>query len=229
MARLDFPRSLAEFQPISGLPRPVAAISWPAAGRTAFVARAVATTAAIPWPWRPAAVPSVSAPDPVTAGTGPAPHPAAAAALVRRAYLVTTHTPAFSAVQLQAPTRARALRDGVDDAASSCAAPWCGRARTSFQARWSWTRACRWSGGRAARRPAARRAEVILAGAVEVRGHGSVRIRLAVVPDLSAATFARFAEEVITPAYCGLDRWLASFRSLCGSYSTHWPTVIGDP
>jgi len=39
----------------------------------------------------------------------------------------------------------------------------------------------------------------ILAGAVEVRGHGSGRIRLAVVPDLSAATFARFAEATIAP------------------------------
>ena len=43
-------------------------------------------------------------------------------------------------------------------------------------------------------------AQAILAGAVEVRGHGSGRIRLAVVPDLRpAATFARFAEEAITP------------------------------
>ena len=67
-----------------------------------------------------------------------------------------------------------------------------------------------------------------LAGAVEVRGHGSGRIRLAVVPDLSAATFARFAEEAITPGSVVLTDGWHSFRALGGSYD-HRPTVIGDP
>src|SRR3712207_2751426 len=68
----------------------------------------------------------------------------------------------------------------------------------------------------------------ILAGAVEVRGHGSGRIRLAVVPDLSAATFARFAEEAITPGSVVLTDGWPSFRALSDSYQ-HRPTVIGDP
>ena len=70
--------------------------------------------------------------------------------------------------------------------------------------------------------------KAILAGAVEVRGYGSGRIRLAVVPDLSAATFARFAEEAITPGSAVLTDGWHSFRARGGSYD-HWPTVIGDP
>jgi len=72
--------------------------------------------------------------------------------------------------------------------------------------------------------------KVILAGAVEVRGRGrgSGRIRLAVIPDLSAATFARFAEEAIMPGSAVLTDGWPSFRGLSGSYQ-HRPTVIGDP
>ena len=70
--------------------------------------------------------------------------------------------------------------------------------------------------------------KAILAGAVEVRGRGSGRIRLAIVPDLSAATFARFAEAAITPGSTVLTDGWHSFRALSGSYQ-HRPAVIGDP
>ena len=65
--------------------------------------------------------------------------------------------------------------------------------------------------------------KAILAGAVEVRGRGSGRIRLAVVPDLSAATFARFAEEAITPGSTVLTDGWPSFRALNGATSTGRP------
>ena len=68
----------------------------------------------------------------------------------------------------------------------------------------------------------------ILAGAVEVRGHGSGRIRLAVVANLSAATLARFAKEAIAPGSIVLTDGWHSYRALSGSYE-HRPTVIGDP
>jgi transposase-like protein len=56
----------------------------------------------------------------------------------------------------------------------------------------------------------------------------SGRIRLAVVPDLSAATFARFAEATIAPGSTILTDGWHSYRALSASYQ-HRPTVIGDP
>jgi transposase-like protein len=81
-------------------------------------------------------------------------------------------------------------------------------------------------GRRGGRQRASKKA--ILAGAVEVRGHGSGRIRLAVLADLSAASFARFAEAAIAPGSVVLTDGWPSYRALGGRYQ-HRPTVIGDP
>ena len=150
------------------------------------------------------------------------------------AYLVTTHTPGFSALQLQhqlgvaryetAWTMLHKLRramvrperdrlsgtveldetiDGaaVDPVPQGMASTWRGHGVGGVEE------------GRCGGRQRDSK-KVIVAGAVEVRGHGSGRIRLMVVPDLSAATFARFAEAAITPGTTVLtDGWHA-FRVL---------------
>jgi hypothetical protein len=164
------------------------------------------------------------------------------------AYLVTTHTPGFSALQLQrqlglaryetAWTMLHKLRramirperdrlsgtveldetiDGtaVDPVPQGMASTWRGHRVGGVE-----------EGRRGGRQRDSKKS--ILAGAVEVRGHGSGRIRLAVVPDLSAATFARFAEATIAPGSTILTDGWHSFRALSGSYQ-HQPTVIGDP
>jgi transposase-like protein len=164
------------------------------------------------------------------------------------AYLVTTHTPGFSALQLQrqlglaryetAWTMLQKLRramvrperdrlsgtveldetiDGtaVDPVPQGMASTWRGHRVGGVE-----------EGRRGGRQRDSKKA--ILAGAVEVRGRGSGRIRLAIVPDLSAATFARFAEAAITPGSTVLTDGWHSFRALSGSYQ-HRPAVIGDP
>jgi hypothetical protein len=144
------------------------------------------------------------------------------------AYLITTHTPGFSALQLQ-----RQLGLGRYETAwavlqklrRAMVRPERDRLRGTVELDETDI------GGVEEGRHGGRRREskkAILAGAVEVRGQGSGRIRLAVVPDLSAASFARFAEETIAPGSVVLtDGWHA-FRALGGSYE-HQPTVIGDP
>jgi hypothetical protein len=49
-----------------------------------------------------------------------------------------------------------------------------------------------------------------------------------VLADLSATTFARFAEAAIAPGSVVLTDGWHSYRALSGSYQ-HRPTVIGDP
>ena len=108
---------------------------------------------------RPAAVPGVSAPDLGDSRHRPGPHPAAVAALVRRG--LPGHHPhaGLLGVAAAAPARARALRDGVDDAAQAAPRHGAARARPAFRHGGAGRDLCRWSGGRAARWPAARQQE----------------------------------------------------------------------
>ena len=91
----------------------------------------------------------------------------------------------------------------------SCGGRWCDPSATGYRAPSSWTRPMSVGlrkGGAAAGSATARRRSWPARSRFAAAGSG--RIRLAVVPDLSAATFARFAEEAITPGSTVLtDGW----------------------
>ncbi len=137
------------------------------------------------------------------------------------AYLVTTHTPGFSALQLQRQlglARYETAWTMLQKLRRAMVRPERDRLSGTVELDETYVGGVE-EGRRGGRQRDSKK--VILAGAVKVRGSG--RIRLAIVPDLSAATFARFApgSTVLT------DGW-HSFRALSGSYE-HRPTVIGNP
>jgi len=144
------------------------------------------------------------------------------------AYLVTTHTPGFSALQLQRQlglARYETAWTMLHKLRRAMVRPERDRLSGTVELDETYVGGVE-EGRRGGRQRDSKK--VIVAGAVEVRGHGSGRIRLMVVPDLSAATFTRFAEAAITPGTTVLtDGWHA-FRALSTSYD-HRPTVIGDP
>jgi transposase-like protein len=146
------------------------------------------------------------------------------------AYLVTTHTPGFSAVQLQRQlglarhetawtmlhklrrAMVRPERDrlsgvvGVDEA---------------------------YVGGVEEGRRGGRRrdsSEPIVLGAVEVRGRGSGRVRLAVVGDPSAASLVPFVEVAVEPGSTVLtDGWQGYAPPPLRRGYDHRPATVGDP
>ncbi len=146
------------------------------------------------------------------------------------AYLVTTHTPGFPAVQLQRQlglarhetawtmlhklrrAMVRPERDrlsgvvGVDEA---------------------------YVGGVEEGRRGGRRrdsSEPIVLGAVEVRGRGSGRVRLAVVGDPSAASLVPFVEVAVEPGSTALtDGWQGYAPPPLRRGYDHRPATVGDP
>ena len=109
------------------------------------------------------------------------------------AYLVTTHTPGFSALQLQRQlglARYETAWTMLHKLRRAMVRPERDRLSGTVELDETYVGGVE-EGRRGGRQRDSKKA--IRAGAVEVRGHGSGRIRLAVVPDLSAATFARFA------------------------------------
>ena len=124
------------------------------------------------------------------------------------AYLVTTHTPGFSALQLQRQLglgRYETAWTMLQKLRRAMVRPERDRLSGTVELDETYVGGVE-EGRRGGRQRDSRKA--IVAGAVEVRGHGSGRIRLTVVPDLSAATFARFAAEAITPGSIVLtDGW----------------------
>ena len=68
----------------------------------------------------------------------------------------------------------------------------------------------------------------IVAGAVEVRGNGSGRIRLAVVEDLSASSLTTFVETSVEPGSIVLTDGWQGYAPLRTSYD-HQPSTVGDP
>ena len=144
------------------------------------------------------------------------------------AYLVTTHTPGFSAQQLQ-----RQLGLGRYETAwvmlhklrRAMVRPERDRLSGTVEMDETYVGGVE-EGRRGGRQRDSKKS--IVAGAVEVRGHGSGRIGLAVVADLSAASFARFAAEAIEPGSIVLTDGWHSYRALSGSYE-HRPAVVGDP
>ena len=145
------------------------------------------------------------------------------------AYLVTTHTPGFSAVQLQ-----RQL--GLD----------------RYETAWAMLQKLRramprperdrlsgvvevdeaYVGGVEEGRPGGRRrdsSKAIVVAAVEVRGQGSGRIRLAVAEDLSAASLAAFVEASVAPGSVVLTDGWQGYAPLRHAYDHRPATVGGDP
>jgi transposase-like protein len=143
------------------------------------------------------------------------------------AYLVTTHTPGFSAVQLQrqlglnryetAWTMLQKLRRAMTRPE---------RDRISGIVEVDET----YVGGVEEQRRGGRQRDSnksIVIAAVEVRGRGSGRIRLAVVEDLSAASLVPFVEASVAPGSTLLvDGW-QGYAPLHKTYD-HRPTTVGD-
>lgn len=144
------------------------------------------------------------------------------------AYLVTTHTPGFSAVQLQ-----RQL--GLD----------------RYETAWTMLQKLRRAMLRPDRDPLSSTVEVdetyvggveegrrggrqrdsakaIVVGAVEVRGSGSGRIRLAVVKDLSATSLAEFVKASVVPGSIVLTDGWQGYAPLRHAYD-YQPSTVGDP
>lgn len=143
------------------------------------------------------------------------------------AYLVTTHTPGFSAVQLQrqlglnryetAWTMLQKLRRAMIRPE---------RDRISGIVEVDET----YVGGVEEQRRGGRQRDSnksIVIAAVEVRGRGSGRIRLAVVEDLSAASLVPFVEASVAPGSTLLvDGW-QGYAPLRKAYD-YRPTTVGD-
>ncbi len=143
------------------------------------------------------------------------------------AYLVATHTPGISALQLQrhlgiggyqnAWHLLHRLRKGmVNDA----------RTRLSGPVEVDET----YVGGREEGRSGGRHAgkKVIVAGAVEARGHGSGRVRLAVIKDVSAASLVSFvAASVERGSSIRSDAW-KGYAALERCGFDHYPKTQGE-
>jgi transposase-like protein len=144
------------------------------------------------------------------------------------AYLVTTHTPGFSAVQLQrqlglgryetAWTMLQKLRRAMVRPE---------RDRLSGLVEVDETDL---GGVEAGRRGGRQRDsdKAIVVGAVEVRGRGSGRVRLAVVEDLSAASLVPFVEAAVVPGSTVLTDGWQGYAPLRKAYD-HRPSTVGDP
>ena len=142
------------------------------------------------------------------------------------AYLVTTHTPGFSAVQLQrqlglsryetAWTMLHKLRRAMLRPERD---PISGVVEVDET----------YVGGIEEERRGGRRrdsAKSIVVGAVEVRGRGSGRIRLAVVEDLSAASLVSFVEASVAPGSTLLTDGWQGYAPLRKGYD-HRPSTVG--
>ena len=124
------------------------------------------------------------------------------------AYLVTTHTPGFSAVQLQRQlglARYETAWTMLHKLRRAMLRPERDRLSGTVEVDETYV-----GGVEEERRGGRQRDSIkaIVVGAVEVRGRGSGRIRLAVVEDLSAAALGRFVEASVQPGSTVLtDGW----------------------
>jgi transposase-like protein len=143
-------------------------------------------------------------------------------------YLVTTHTPGFSAVQLQRQlglaryettwtmlqklrrAMLRPERDRISGVVEVDEAYVGGIEEGRRGGRWRDS------------------AKSIVVGAVEVRGRASGRVRLAVVEDLSAVSLASFVEASVTPGSMLLTDGWQGYAPLRKGYD-HRPSTVSDP
>ena len=143
------------------------------------------------------------------------------------AYLVATHTPGFSAVQLQ-----RQLGLGRYETAwtmlhklrRAMLRPERDRLSGVVEVDEAYV-----GGVEEGRRGGRRRdsSESIVVGAVEARGRGSGRVRLAVVGDLSAASLVPFVEAAVEPGGTVLTDGWQGYAPLRERYD-HRPSTVGD-
>ena len=138
------------------------------------------------------------------------------------AYLVTTHTPGFSAVQLQRQlglTRYETAWTMLQKLRRAMVRPERDRICGTVEVDETYVGGVE-EGRRGGRQRDSNKSIVV--GAVEVRGRGSGRIRLAVVEDLSAASLVPFVEAWWSRgAYCWrrIPMWAASRRGAAGADS----------
>ena len=143
------------------------------------------------------------------------------------AYLVTTHTPGFSALQLQRQlglSRYETAWTMLQKLRRAMVRPERDRIAGTVEVDETYV------GGIEAGRRGGRQRDSnksIVVGAVEVRGRGSGRIRLAVVEDLSGDSLVPFVEESVVPGSTVLTDGWHGYDRLRKKYG-HQPTTVGD-
>ena len=137
------------------------------------------------------------------------------------AYLVATHTPGISAVQLQRQLGLRRYKTAwglLQKLRRAMVRP--ERDRISGEIEVDET----YIGGLEEGRGAGRlrwSTKTIAVGAVEIRGHGSGRVRLSVVDDLSAASLVGFLEQSVAPGSVVLTDGWGGYRPLVNKGYDH--------
>jgi transposase-like protein len=229
MARPDFPRSLAEFQARfaseADCRRYLVACRWPdgfrcprcsgpdayeLAGRDRLQCRSCQHQAS------------------VTAGTVLHRAHVPLRLWFAAAYLVTTHTPGFSALQLQRQlglTRYETAWTMLHKLRRAMIRPERDRLTGVVEVDEADVGGLE-KGRRGGRRRDSRKS--IVAGAVEVRGRGSGRVRLAVVRDLAAASLVPFVEASVELGSTILTDGWQGYAPLRRGYD-HRPSTVGDP
>jgi transposase-like protein len=143
------------------------------------------------------------------------------------AYLVTTHTPGFSAVQLQRQlglARYETAWTMLHKLRRAMIRPERDRLSGVVEVDEAYV-----GGVEEGRRGGRRRdsSKSIVVGAVEVRGRGSGRVRLGVVRDLSAASLVPFVEASVDPGSTVLTDGWQGYAPLRRGYD-HRPATVGD-
>jgi len=144
------------------------------------------------------------------------------------AYLITTHTPGFSAVQLQRQlglSRYETAWAMLHKLRRAMLRPERDRLSGVVEVDEAYVGGV--EAGRSSGRRRASRKSIVVA-AVEVRGRGSGRIRLAVVEDLSAAALVPFVEAAVAPGSAVLTDGWQGYAPLRRGYD-HQPSTVGDP
>ena len=144
------------------------------------------------------------------------------------AYLVTTHTPGFSALQLQRQlglSRYETAWAMLQKLRRAMVRPERGHISGKVEVDETYV-----GGVEEGRRGGRLRKSTksIVVAAVEVRGRGSGRIRLAVVGDVSAASLVPFVEGAVEPGSILLTDGWQGYAPLRKRYD-HRPTTQGDP
>src|SRR3954452_4590351 len=144
------------------------------------------------------------------------------------AYLVTTHTPGFSAVQLQRQfglARYETAWTMLHKLRRAMLRPERDRLSGVVEVDEAYV-----GGLEEGRRGGRRRdsGKSIVVGAVEVRGRGSGRVPLALVDDLSAASLVPFVEASVDPGGTVLTDGWQGYAPLRRGYD-HRPSTVGDP
>jgi transposase-like protein len=143
------------------------------------------------------------------------------------AYLVTTHTPGFSALQLQRQlglSRYETAWTMLQKLRRAMVRPERDRIAGTVEVDETYVGGIE-EGRRGGRQRDSNKSIVV--GAVEVRGRGSGRIRLAVVEDLSADSLVPFVEASVEPGSTLLTDGWRGYAPLRAKYNRQ-PTTVGD-